>query len=342
MRVIDLRSDTVTRPTAAMRKAMAEAEVGDDVYGDDPTVNRLQALAAERLGKEAALLVPSGTQANLVALLTHCQRGDEFLVGDEAHTYRLEGGSAAVLGGIQPQPLAMERDGTIDLTRIETAIKPKDDHYPRTRLLWLENTLNGKVLPPDYPAKACSLASRRGLATHLDGARVFNAAVKLGVPVTAIADHFDSVSFCLSKGLGAPVGSLLCGPREFIERGRRWRKVTGGGMRQAGVLAAAGIVALERHVERLAEDHANAAMLAEGLARIEEMHVDPDAVQTNMVFAYPSRDRVQALVRYLKERGILVNQRHPIRFVTHLDVSAEDVRTAIGAVQEFFARRTAA
>ncbi|NIR28146.1 MAG: low-specificity L-threonine aldolase [Gammaproteobacteria bacterium] len=342
MKTIDLRSDTVTRPTAAMRKAMAEAEVGDDVYGEDPTVNRLQVMAAERLGKEAALLVPSGTQANLVALLTHCQRGDEFLVGEEAHTYRLEGGSAAVLGGIQPQPLAMERDGTIELARIEAAIKPKDDHYPRTRLLWLENTLNGKVLPLDYLPRARALASRHGLSSHLDGARVFNAAVKLGVPVTAIAVHFDSVSFCLSKGLGAPVGSLLCGPRDFVERARRWRKVAGGGMRQAGVLAAAGIVALESHVERLSEDHANAAMLAEGLAEVEEMQVDPAAVQTNMVFAYPGPDRGEALLRYLKERGIVVNQRHPIRFVTHLDVGAEDVRTTIGAVREFFARRTAA
>lgn len=339
MKTIDLRSDTVTRPTSAMRRAMAEAEVGDDVYGEDPTVNRLQAMAAERLGKEAALLVPSGTQANLVALLTHCQRGDEFIVGDQAHTYRLEGGSAAVLGGIQPQPLAMEPDGTIALARIETAIKPMDDHFPRTRLLWLENAINGKVLAPGYLTEACTLARRRGLRAHLDGARVFNAAVKLGVPVSDIAEHFDSVSFCLSKGLGAPVGSLVCGPRDFIERARRWRKVAGGGMRQAGVFAAAGIVALEHHIERLAEDHANAALLAEGLAAVEEMHVDPAAVQTNMVFAYPGAERAQALSRYLKERGILADRRHPMRFVTHLDVSAEDVRTAIGAVREFFEER---
>lgn len=338
-KLIDLRSDTVTRPTPAMRRAMAEATVGDDVYGEDPTVNRLQSLAAEMLGKEAALLVPSGTQANLSAVLTHCQRGDEYIVGDASHSHVFEGGGAAVLGGIRPQPLPMEPDGTLDLARVEAAIKPDDDHFAHTRLLWLENAINGKVLPLEYLHRAGELAKRRGLGLHLDGARVFNAAVKLGVPASVIAESFDSVSFCLSKGLGAPVGSLVCGPRDFIDAARRWRKVAGGGMRQAGILAAAGIVALESHVQRLAEDHANARILAEGLAAVEEMGVDPSTVQTNMVFAHPGTQRVEPLVRHLRQHGILVNRGHPLRFVTHLDVTSDDIHAAIAAVRAFYARR---
>jgi len=334
---VDLRSDTVTRPTPAMRRAMAEAEVGDDCYGEDPTVNRLQRMAAEAVGMEAALLVPSGTQGNLLALLTHCERGDEYLVGDEAHTCKLEGGGGAVLGGLHPQPVPMESDATLDLARVRAAIKPHDDHYPRTRLLCLENTHNGKVLPPVYLPRARELAERHGLALHLDGARVFNAAVKLGIPVGSITRYFDSVSFCLSKGLGAPAGSLLCGGRDFIARARRWRKTAGGGMRQAGVLAAAGIVALEGHVERLAEDHANAKRLAEGLAQVDEMGVDPAAVQTNMVFAHPGAERAAALARSLREQGIVIAADSPLRMVTHLDVDGDGVARVIQAVQRFFA-----
>lgn len=267
--MIDLRSDTVTMPTKPMRAAMAAAEVGDDVYGEDPSINRLQEMAAEAVGKEAGLYVPSGTQGNLTAILSHCERGDEFIIGQEGHSYLNEGGGAAVLGSVQPQPLEYEADGTLDLDRVESLIKPLDPHYVRTRLLCLENTRAGLALPLEYLERAAELTGRRGLGMHLDGARVFNAAVKLGVPVTDITRHADTVSFCLSKGLGAPVGSVLCGPGELIGKAHRWRKVLGGGMRQAGIVAAAGIYALEHHVDRLAEDHDNAALLAEGLATVE-------------------------------------------------------------------------
>ncbi|MCW5622370.1 MAG: low-specificity L-threonine aldolase, partial [Burkholderiales bacterium] len=262
MKEIDLRSDTVTRPTPGMRAAMAAAEVGDDVYGEDPTVNRLEVLAAGLLGKEAALFVPTGTQSNLLGVMAHCERGDEYLVGQQAHTYKYEGGGAAVLGSIQPQPLEFEPDGSLDLERAAAAIKPDDSHFARTRLLCLENTQGGKVLALDYLERAHAFARAHGLGLHLDGARLFNAAVEQGVPVGEIARWFDTVSVCLSKGLGAPVGSVLCGSAGHIAKARRWRKVLGGGMRQAGVLAAAGIYALENHIERLAEDHANARRLA--------------------------------------------------------------------------------
>jgi threonine aldolase len=252
MSIVDLRSDTVTKPTPAMREAMARAEVGDDVFGDDPTVNALQQRIATMLGFEAALFVPSGTQSNLVAIMSHCQRGDEYIVGQMAHTYRWEGGGAAVLGSVQPQPLAHQGDGTLALADIEAAIKPDDAHFARSRLLCLENTLGGRALPLAYMRDATALACRRGLAAHLDGARLFNAATALHVSAREIAQHFDSVSVCFSKGLGAPVGSALCGSREFIARAHRWRKMAGGGMRQAGVLAAAALHALEHHVERLA------------------------------------------------------------------------------------------
>ncbi|HUG25168.1 low-specificity L-threonine aldolase, partial [Piscinibacter sp.] len=258
MKIVDLRSDTVTRPTPAMRDAMLRADVGDDVFGDDPSVNALQEHVAGLFGKEAALFVPSGTQSNLCAIMSHCQRGDEYIVGQMAHTYRWEGGGAAVLGSVQPQPLDHQPDGTLALADVEAAIKPDDAHFARTRLLALENTWGGKALPMAYIADATALARRRGLATHLDGARLFNAAVKLGVPVREIARHFDTVSVCFSKGLGAPVGSALVGPRDLVLQARRWRKMLGGGMRQAGILAAAGIHALEHHVQRLAEDHGNA------------------------------------------------------------------------------------
>jgi threonine aldolase len=335
-RIIDLRSDTVTKPTAAMREVMARAEVGDDVYGEDPTVNRLQALAADMLGKEAALFASSGTQSNLLAVMSHCERGDEYIVGQHAHTYRYEGGGAAVLGSIQPQPLDFQEDGTLDLDEVARAVKPNDFHFARTRLLCLENTQQGKVLPLDYLAKAAAFAKAHHLSFPLDGARIFNAAVKHGVPVREIAQHFDTVSFCLSKGLGAPVGSLLVGPKAVIDNARRWRKVLGGGMRQAGILAAAGVLALTRHVERLAEDHANAKRLAEGLAEIEVLGIHPEKVQTNMVFFTLEKSVFTALQYDLKEQGILVSGRDKVRLVTHLDVTRDDVDGVIKAFKGHF------
>jgi len=335
--MIDLRSDTVTRPTLAMRNAMAAAEVGDDVYGDDPTVNELEALAADMLGMEAAVFVCSGTQSNLIALLSHCQRGDEYIVGQQAHTYKYEGGGAAVLGSIQPQPLEFRADGTLDLRQVAAAIKPDDNHFARTKLLCLENTMGGKVLPLEYLQCAREFATAHKLGLHLDGARAFNAAVKLGVPIDAISRHFDTVSLCLSKGLGAPVGSVLCGKRDLITRARRWRKMVGGGMRQAGILAAAGIIALKQHVERLAEDHDNARRLAEGLARIPALGVDPSSVQTNMVFCTVVEKDMHPLQAHLKANGILIGNGNPLRLVTHLDVSANDVDTTIAAFGKYFA-----
>jgi len=337
MKQIDLRSDTVTRPTPGMRAVMAAADVGDDVYGEDPSVNRLEAFTAELLGMEAALFVPSGTQSNLLGVMSHCERGDEYLVGQQAHTYKYEGGGAAVLGSIQPQPLEFEADGTLDLERAARAIKPDDAHFARTRLLCLENTQGGKVLALDYLERADEFARARGLGLHLDGARVFNAAVKLRQPVAEIARHFDTVSVCLSKGLGAPVGSILCGRRDLLDKARRWRKVLGGGMRQAGVLAAAGLYALKHHVERLAEDHDNARALAEGLSGIEGLGVDPATVQTNMVFVTLPAERAEALRTFLRARNILLGTGNPARLVTHLDVSLADVHALVQAVQEFFA-----
>jgi len=334
MSVIDLRSDTVTRPGPEMRRVMAEAEVGDDVFRDDPTVDRLEELAAGMLGKEAGLFVSSGTQSNLCALLTHCGRGDEYIVGQQAHTYIYEGGGAAALGGIQPQPLDLEEDGRLDLEKVERLIKPDDYHFARTRLLCLENTTNGRVLPAGHEEDARALVDRHGLCLHLDGARLFNAAVKSGRPAAELAAPFDSVSICLSKGLGAPVGSVLTGSADFVTEARRWRKVVGGGMRQSGLLAAAGIHALEHHVERLADDHANAQRLAEGLVEIEGCQADPDQVQTNMVYARFPEQKRNELPRKLKERGILVYPGHPMRLVTHLDVSTEDVERAVEAFGE--------
>jgi threonine aldolase len=332
---IDLRSDTVTRPTPGMRAAMAAAEVGDDVYGEDPTVNRLEARAAELLGMQAALFVPSGTQSNLLGVMSHCERGDEYIVGQQAHTYKYEGGGAAVLGSIQPQPLEFEADGTLDLGRVAAAIKPHDSHFAVTRLLCLENTQGGKVLSLEYLESAHRFARERGLGLHLDGARVFNAAIKQRRPVRDIAQHFDTASVCLSKGLGAPVGSVLCGTREHIARARRWRKVLGGGMRQAGVLAAAGLYALEHHVERLAEDHDNARALALGLSRLPGLKVDPGAVQTNMVFVSVPPERADALRVFLRARNILLATGSDIRLVTHLDIDAADVGAVVDAVAEF-------
>ena len=324
--VVDLRSDTVTRPSAGMRRAMAEAEVGDDVFGDDPTVNRLQAHAAELFGVEAGLLFPSGTQSNLAALMTHCQRGDEVIVGHEAHTYRYEAGGSAVLGSIQSHAIANRPDGTLDLAEVEAAIKPDDVHFPRTRLLALENTINGRALPRAYLEQALALARSRGLATHLDGARIFNAAAALNTTVAALSAGFDSVSVCLSKGLGAPVGTLLLGSRPFIAAATRTRKVLGGGMRQAGVLAAAGLYALDHHVSRLTIDHQNAERLAQGLRRqgLDAAHY------TNMVFVDIGGDPEALAVRLERER-VLVLPGHRMRLVTHLDVDAEGIDRVVEA-----------
>lgn len=329
---IDLRSDTVTQPCAAMRAAMAQAPVGDDVYGDDPSVNRLQELAAELFGFEAALFAPSGTQTNLIALLTQCGRGDEYIVGQQAHTYKYEGGGAAVLGSIQPQPLAHQADGSLALDDIAAAIKPDDFHFARSRLLALENTIGGRVLSLDYLRAATGLAHSRGLATHLDGARICNAAVQQGISLKDAVRGFDSVSVCLSKGLGAPVGSVLCGSRSFIGQALRWRKMLGGGMRQAGILAAAGIYALEHNVQRLAEDHANALHLAQGLAGIPGLVVQMP--QTNIVYADLPQQQCAAVATALQENGISAGVSAHMRLVTHKDVSRQDIAHVI----EVFAR----
>jgi len=325
-----------------MRAAMAAAEVGDDVYGEDPTVNRLQETAAAMLGFEAALFLATGTQSNLAALMSHCERGDEYLVGQQAHTYKYEGGGAAVLGSIQPQPLEFEADGTIDLERAARAVKTDDVHFARTRLLCLENTQAGKVLPLPYLARAESFARARKLALHLDGARIFNAAVALEGDVKRIARHFDSVSVCLSKGLCAPVGSLLCGSRPFIARARRWRKVLGGGMRQAGVLAAAGIIALTTMVERLKEDHDNAALLAAGLDRAGNGLLRVEEVQTNMVFVSLPARVAEELAVYLQGKDMLVTPAPRMRLVTHRDVGAAGIAAFIEAVAEFSGNPAAA
>jgi threonine aldolase len=341
MNAVDLRSDTVTQPTPAMRAAMFDAPLGDDVFGGDPTVNALQERIAALLGKEAALFVPSGTQSNLVAIMSHCGRGDEYIVGQMAHTYRWEGGGAAVLGSVQPQPLDHQPDGTLLLSDIETAIKPDDSHFARSRLLALENTLGGKVMSMAYLAEATALARRRGLATHLDGARLFNAAVAMGGDPRAnareMASHFDSVSVCFSKGLGAPVGSALVGARELIRGAHRWRKMLGGGMRQAGLLAAGAIHALDHHIDRLADDHALAKRLAQGLTGLPGMKVEPP--QTNIVFADLAGPRANGLMERLKSRGVLATgslygQISRLRFVTHLDVDAAGVDRAVAAVRE--------
>ena len=332
--IIDLRSDTVTRPGQAMLAAMTAAEVGDDVWGDDPTVNRLQDALAERTGKEAGLFFPSGTQSNLAALMAHCARGDEYIVGQLAHTYKYEGGGAAVLGSIQPQPIENAPDGSLPLDKVAAAIKPIDNHFARTRLLALENTIGGKVLPVPYVTEATNLARQRGLATHLDGARIFNAAVASGQSVADLSAPFESISICFSKGLGAPVGSVLVGSKALIEVAQRWRKVLGGGMRQAGVLAAACHYALDHNVERLAEDHDNALHLASGLAQIDEVIVQSQA--TNMVFAQFPLEHCQPLEAWLKARGILTQMLYASRFVTHMDVSRSDIDVFVAALKAYF------
>jgi threonine aldolase len=342
--LVDLRSDTVTRPTPAMREAMMTAPVGDDVFGDDPSVNALQDQIAALLGFEAALFVPTGTQSNFCGILAHCQRGDEYIVGQMAHTYRWEGGGAAVLGSVQPQPLNHAPDGTLPLEDIEAAIKPDDAHFAKTRLLCLENTWGGRLLPFSYVQAATQLAKSKGLMTHLDGARLFNAGVAQAgaggdarAEARRIAQCFDSVSVCFSKGLGAPVGSALCGSKDFIARAHRLRKMAGGGMRQAGMLAAAAAYALDHHIDRLAEDHALAKRLGAALAQIEGASVDP--VHSNIVFvdlAGPAQAKAAGLVEHLKQHGILCTGLYRLRFVTHLDVDAAGVERAVAVIRDYF------
>lgn len=350
MRMIDLRSDTVTQPTPAMRTAMGAAPLGDDVFGGDPSVNALQEKIAGLLGFEAALFVPTGTQSNLCAILSHCQRGDEYIVGQMAHCYRWEGGGAAVFGSVQPQPLNHQADGTLALADIEAAIKPDDAHFARTRLLALENTLGGKLLPFEYVQQATALARKHGLNRHLDGARLFNAAVAQAAQngsdarteAKRIAQNFDSVSVCFSKGLGAPVGSALCGSREFIARAHRIRKMAGGGMRQAGVLAAAASYALDHHIERLAHDHALARRLADGLAGIDGLQVE--APHTNILFVDltgAAKTKSAALLAHLGQHGIQATGLYRLRFVTHLDVDAAGIDRAIAAIRGFFEQEVA-
>lgn len=348
-RLVDLRSDTVTQPTPAMRDAMMAAPLGDDVFADDPSVNALQDKIASLLGFDDALFVPTGTQSNLCAILAHCQRGDEYIVGQMAHCYRWEGGGAAVLGSVQPQPLNHQADGTLALADIEAAIKPNDAHFARSRLLALENTLGGKLLPFDYIQQATALARSRGLSCHLDGARLFNAAVaqaaltgeragNILAEARRIAQCFDSVSVCFSKGLGAPVGSALCGSAEFLARAHRVRKMAGGGMRQSGLLAAAASHALDHHVARLAQDHALARQLAEGLRTLPGLAVEPP--QTNLLFVDlvgEARARSAELIPYLATRGILATGLYRLRFVTHLDVNGAGIERTVAAMREFLA-----
>ncbi|MCF8148448.1 MAG: low-specificity L-threonine aldolase [Sulfuritalea sp.] len=346
-KTVDLRSDTVTQPTAAMRAAMFDAPLGDDVFGDDPSVNALQEKVAAMLGFEAALFMPTGTQSNLCGLMAHCQRGDEYLVGQSAHTYRYEGGGAAVLGSIQPQPLAQNASGQMALEDIANAIKPDDCHFAQTRLLCLENTWNGHPMPLEYLDGATRLAKDKGLAVHLDGARLFNAAaaaVQPGESVAAsalrITSYFDSVSVCFSKGLGAPVGSALCGSKAFIARAHRVRKMAGGGMRQSGILAAAASFALDNHLERLAQDHAMAQRLAKGLGNIAGLQVR--SAQTNIVFVDVADGKGPALLAYLKAHGVLATGLIGLRFVTHLDVDAQGIDHAAACVRAFFDEASAA
>ena len=344
-KTVDLRSDTVTQPTEAMRAAMHAAPLGDDVFGDDPSVNALQEKIAAMLGFEAALFVPTGTQSNLCGILSHCQRGDEYIVGQMAHCYRWEGGGAAVFGSVQPQPLNHQPDGTLALDEIAASIKPDDAHFARTRLLALENTLGGKLLPFDYVQRATGLAKDKGLMRHLDGARLFNAATAQAAlsggdaraEARRIAACFDSVSICFSKGLGAPVGSALCGTKDFIARAHRIRKMAGGGMRQGGMLAAAALHALDHHIDRLADDHALARRLADGLAGIDGLTVE--APQTNIVFVDltgAAKEQSAALLKHLASHGIQATGLYRLRFVTHLDVDVDGVDRAITAIRAFF------
>ncbi|WP_421341533.1 low-specificity L-threonine aldolase [Aeromonas veronii] len=339
MRYIDLRSDTVTQPTDAMRQAMLHAEVGDDVYGEDPGVNALEAFGARLLGKQAALFVPSGTMSNLLAVMSHCQRGEGAILGNAAHIYRYEAQGSAVLGSVALQPLPMQRDGTLAFDDIKAALAPDDAHFVQTRLICLENTHNGKVLPLSYLQEMGAFVAERGLKLHLDGARLFNAAVASETPVEVIAAPFDSISICLSKGLGAPVGSLLVGSHDFIARARRLRKMLGGGMRQAGILAQAGLFALEQHVTRLADDHRRAKRLAEGLAALPGIELDLSLVQSNMVFLRLHEGESAPLLAFMKERGILFSGYGELRLVTHLQINDDDIEEVIDAFTEYLGVR---
>ena len=346
MRQVDFRSDTVTHPSPEMRRAMAEAEVGDDVFGDDPTVNRLQEMAAERLGKEAAIFVSSGTMGNFVAALAHCDRGDEMIVGDRAHIFNGEGGGASVLGGIAYHTIPNDERGMLDPDDVQAAIRPIDAHYTRTGMIALENTHNncgGAVLTPEDTKAVADVAHRNEIPLHLDGARIFNAAVYLETPVSELVKDADSVSFCLSKGLSCPIGSVLCGSHEFIERAHRWRKVLGGGMRQVGVVAAAGIVALDGMVERLAEDHTNARRLSRGLAGIPGISIDPDGNHTNLVFFDIVGGDPAVLARALEERGVRGGRpTRRWRFALHYGITADDVDYALDVVETTFKERVPA
>ncbi|MGY3881622.1 low-specificity L-threonine aldolase [Aeromonas veronii] len=339
MRYIDLRSDTVTQPTDAMRQAMLHAEVGDDVYGEDPGVNALEAFGARLLGKQAALFVPSGTMSNLLAVMSHCQRGEGAILGNAAHIYRYEAQGSAVLGSVALQPLPMQRDGTLAFDDIKAALAPDDAHFVQTRLICLENTHNGKVLPLSYLQDMGAFVAERGLKLHLDGARLFNAAVASETPVEVIAAPFDSISICLSKGLGAPVGSLLVGSHDFIARARRLRKMLGGGMRQAGILAQAGLFALEQHVTRLADDHRRAKRLAEGLAALPGIELDLSLVQSNMVFLRLREGESAPLLAFMKDRGILFSGYGELRLVTHLQINDDDIEEVIDAFTEYLGAR---
>lgn len=337
MDLVDLRSDTITRPTPAMREAGLRAPVGDDVMGDDPSVNALQSRLAAELGFESGLFVASGTQSNLLALMAHCERGDEYLVGSEAHTFKYEGGGAAVLGSIQPQPIPQSADGTLPLDLVARAIKPEGDpHFAKSRLLALENTWAGRVLPRDYIQSAGDLARSRGLGFHLDGARLYNAAIAEGIEPREITRHFDSVSICFSKGLGAPIGSMLLGSSVLIDRARRWRKVVGGGWRQAGLLAAMANHALDHHVQRLADDHRRASDLAQGLRSVPGVLVE--GPHTNMVFITVPAESVPALDAHLRARQVrLAISKPEVRLVTHLDIGDDGVQRTVAAFKAFFA-----
>ena len=345
MKTIDLRSDTVTLPTQTMREAIFHAELGDDVFGEDPTTNRLEKMAAELMGKEAAILVASGTMGNLVSVLTHCRRGEEVILGDQSHTFLYEAGGMSAVGGIHPRTIVNQPDGTMRLEDIQAAIRGSNLHFPRSRLICLENTHNrcyGSALTPRYTESVAKLAGERGLRIHLDGARIFNAAVALGVDIKELTHHADSVSFCLSKGLSSPIGSIICGSGKFIAEARRNRKVLGGGTRQSGIIAAAGIEALEHMVNRLAEDHQNARRLAEGIARIPGLSLDLEKIQTNIVYFDMADDRFTAgkLVTQLADRGIKILQVAPkrLRAVTHYGISADDIDSALAVISEAMAR----
>ena len=337
-RVLDFRSDTVTCPDAAMRNAMYAAEVGDDVYGEDASVNQLEERAADMLGKPAGLFVSSGTQANLIAILTHAGRGDEYITGAHYHSYFYEAGGAAALGGVVPCTLPVDGRGRLDSDDLLNAIKPNDPHHPVSRLLCLENTVNGQVQPLAHLTALCAIAQQHEMVTHLDGARLMNAAIASQTPASQIVSSFDSVSLCLSKGLGAPAGSLLCGDTEFIIRARRWRKMLGGGMRQAGVLAAAGLYALEHNIERLAEDHATALHLAEKLEAIDGVRVDLDKVDTNMIYMYLPEDKQPGLPAYLRAKNIIISPaKKGFRLVLHKDIPAQEASRLATDIAAFMA-----